>query len=212
MAMGPGGGRAGAISEINMTPMIDVLLVLLIVFMVIQQGLLRNIGLQIPPPREAGARREGRQHFRQSGDRELAEHRRSILRANTHRHRPDVLLEHDPRRLAGERNLPDRREHMGRAHRGMPGKRNLPSRREDAHAPGVGRIIGRKDEGRLRVVELASDRMHLLCSQPARIRQHRKLIAAKWCGGEDIGGEVLVGWHKIKSEKTGRRDDEKTKT
>ena len=30
--------RGGAVSEINVTPMIDVLLVLLIIFMVVQQG------------------------------------------------------------------------------------------------------------------------------------------------------------------------------
>jgi biopolymer transport protein ExbD/biopolymer transport protein TolR len=35
---------------INMTPMIDVLLVLLIIFMVVQQGLQRGVSVQIPPP------------------------------------------------------------------------------------------------------------------------------------------------------------------
>ena len=49
MAMGIG-GRRGAINEINMTPMIDVLLVLLIIFMVVQQGLQRGLPLQVPPP------------------------------------------------------------------------------------------------------------------------------------------------------------------
>jgi biopolymer transport protein ExbD/biopolymer transport protein TolR len=33
-----------------MTPMIDVLLVLLIIFMVVQQGLQRGVSVQIPPP------------------------------------------------------------------------------------------------------------------------------------------------------------------
>jgi biopolymer transport protein ExbD len=36
-------------NEINMTPMIDVLLVLLIIFMVVQQGLQRGLSVQVPP-------------------------------------------------------------------------------------------------------------------------------------------------------------------
>jgi biopolymer transport protein ExbD len=44
------GGRKGSISQINMTPMIDVLLVLLIIFMVVQQGLQRGLSVQVPPP------------------------------------------------------------------------------------------------------------------------------------------------------------------
>ncbi|HST60786.1 MAG TPA: biopolymer transporter ExbD [Longimicrobium sp.] len=49
MAMGIGGRTGGSISEINMTPMIDVLLVLLIIFMVVQQGLQRGLSVQVPP-------------------------------------------------------------------------------------------------------------------------------------------------------------------
>ena len=52
MAMGVGGGKGGSMSEINMTPMIDVLLVLLIIFMVVQQGLQRGLSVQVPPPKE----------------------------------------------------------------------------------------------------------------------------------------------------------------
>jgi biopolymer transport protein TolR len=52
MAMGLGGRKGGSISEINMTPMIDVLLVLLIIFMVVQQGLQRGLSVQVPPPRD----------------------------------------------------------------------------------------------------------------------------------------------------------------
>jgi biopolymer transport protein TolR len=52
MAMGVGGGKGGSMSEINMTPMIDVLLVLLIIFMVVQQGLQRGLIVQVPPPKE----------------------------------------------------------------------------------------------------------------------------------------------------------------
>lgn len=50
MGMGGGNKSGGAMNEINMTPMIDVLLVLLIIFMVVQQGLQRGVAVQIPPP------------------------------------------------------------------------------------------------------------------------------------------------------------------
>ncbi|HYJ80454.1 MAG TPA: biopolymer transporter ExbD [Longimicrobiaceae bacterium] len=52
MGMGAGGSKGGSMNEINMTPMIDVLLVLLIIFMVVQQGLQRGIPVQIPPPKD----------------------------------------------------------------------------------------------------------------------------------------------------------------
>ncbi|HYW13802.1 MAG TPA: biopolymer transporter ExbD [Longimicrobium sp.] len=52
MSMGGLGGKGGSMSEINMTPMIDVLLVLLIIFMVVQQGLQRGLSVQVPPPKE----------------------------------------------------------------------------------------------------------------------------------------------------------------
>src|SRR3954466_12690331 len=51
MAMGAGGSKGGAMNSINVTPMIDVLLVLLIIFMVVQQGLQKGLSLQVPPPR-----------------------------------------------------------------------------------------------------------------------------------------------------------------
>ena len=50
MGMGGGNKKGGAMNEINMTPMIDVLLVLLIIFMVVQQGLQRGVSVQVPPP------------------------------------------------------------------------------------------------------------------------------------------------------------------
>jgi biopolymer transport protein TolR len=50
MGMGGGNKAGGAMNEINMTPMIDVLLVLLIIFMVVQQGLQRGVAVQVPPP------------------------------------------------------------------------------------------------------------------------------------------------------------------
>ena len=52
MAMAIGDSRGGSISGINVTPMIDVLLVLLILFMVMQQGMQRGFDLAVPPPDE----------------------------------------------------------------------------------------------------------------------------------------------------------------
>ena len=49
MAMSVGGRRGGPSSDINMTPMIDVLLVLLIIFMVLQPTLQRGVEVQVPP-------------------------------------------------------------------------------------------------------------------------------------------------------------------
>jgi biopolymer transport protein TolR len=44
------GNREGAHqAEINVTPMIDVLLVLLVIFMIVQQGLNSGLSLQVPP-------------------------------------------------------------------------------------------------------------------------------------------------------------------
>ena len=52
MAMGVGGSKGGSMNQINVTPMIDVLLVLLIIFMVVQQGLQKGVSMQVPPPKD----------------------------------------------------------------------------------------------------------------------------------------------------------------
>ena len=52
MAM-TGGSSGGPQAEINMTPMIDVLLVLLIIFLVIQPALQRGIKVEVPAVRQA---------------------------------------------------------------------------------------------------------------------------------------------------------------
>ena len=52
MGMSAGGNKGGPSADINMTPMIDILLVLLIIFMVVQQGLQRGLSVQVPPPKE----------------------------------------------------------------------------------------------------------------------------------------------------------------
>lgn len=49
MAMSAGGSKGGPQADINITPMIDVLLVLLIIFMVVQQSLQKGVSVQVPP-------------------------------------------------------------------------------------------------------------------------------------------------------------------
>ncbi|MEW5928770.1 MAG: biopolymer transporter ExbD [Gemmatimonadota bacterium] len=49
MAMVLAGNKGGTLADINVTPMIDVLLVLLIIFMVVQQGMQRGLAVQVPP-------------------------------------------------------------------------------------------------------------------------------------------------------------------
>ncbi len=50
MAMASGGGTTGLQNEINVTPMIDVLLVLLIIFMMVIPMSRKAIDLQLPDP------------------------------------------------------------------------------------------------------------------------------------------------------------------
>jgi biopolymer transport protein TolR len=52
MAMDVGGKKTGPKSEINVTPLIDVVLVLLIIFMVLTPSMLKNIPMMVPDKAE----------------------------------------------------------------------------------------------------------------------------------------------------------------
>lgn len=50
--MGMGGPKKGAISEINVTPLVDVMLVLLVIFMITAPLMLNGIKLELPKTKE----------------------------------------------------------------------------------------------------------------------------------------------------------------
>ena len=65
MAMQTGGGSGGFQSEINVTPLVDVVLVLLIIFMVVVPLTLRGYDMDVPGPAVTGPPPEDRQDLEQ---------------------------------------------------------------------------------------------------------------------------------------------------
>ena len=55
MGMDVGGSKGGPKSEINVTPLVDVMLVLLIIFMILQPMLQMGYDVNVPPPTPEGA-------------------------------------------------------------------------------------------------------------------------------------------------------------
>lgn len=60
MAMGPmnGGGRQGLVAEINVTPLVDVMLVLLIIFMVTAPMMTQGLEVDLPQTTDKALRQE----------------------------------------------------------------------------------------------------------------------------------------------------------
>lgn len=52
MGASVGNDKGGPKADMNVVPMIDILLVLLVIFMVLQQGLQRGLSVQVPPPKD----------------------------------------------------------------------------------------------------------------------------------------------------------------
>ena len=52
MSMSVGGSRKGAQADINVTPLIDIVLVLLIIFMVLTPSMLKELTANVPPKSE----------------------------------------------------------------------------------------------------------------------------------------------------------------
>jgi hypothetical protein len=54
----------------------------------------------------------------------------------------------------------------------------------------VGGLARRQHEGRLHVIELAGNGLHLRGRKPARIEHHRKRIAAEGAVSENVHGDI----------------------
>src|SRR5207244_2976941 len=78
----------------------------------------------------------------------------------------------------------------------MAGERKLAGPVEDPYVRGVRGIPGRQHEGRLGVIELRGDRLHLLGGEPARVGNDGERVARERPIGEDVDREVGVA-HRL---------------
>ncbi len=88
--------------------------------------------------------------------------------------------------------LADHAQHVRSADIGMTGERYLPLWRENPHFGVVPRGLGWQHEGRLGVVELTGDRLHLLCRQPLCLGKHSELVASKACVRKHVDRVVSI--------------------
>ena len=63
MGMNVGGNKGGPIGEINVTPLVDVVLVLLIIFMVVTQMLSSGVNVKLPEAKTTTAVQDAGQHL-----------------------------------------------------------------------------------------------------------------------------------------------------
>jgi len=80
----------------------------------------------------------------------------------------------------------------------MASEWQLRPRREDANAPGIAALFRGKNENSFGVVELASDRLHLLVGQAACLWNYSERIPTVDVIGEYVGG-VKVVRHAVKN-------------
>jgi biopolymer transport protein TolR len=109
MGMSAGGSKGGPQSDINMTPMIDILLELLIIFMVVQQSLQKGVAVQVPPVKKEEAPenpqenpdqivlevKAGKQYFLNRGHIPAAMLRDSLTRVYAPRPRKVIFIKAD---------------------------------------------------------------------------------------------------------------------
>lgn len=62
MAMKVGGGKGGAMADINVTPMADIMIVLLIIFMVVTPLLQKGVDVKLPQARYGEEKDEQKEH------------------------------------------------------------------------------------------------------------------------------------------------------
>ena len=86
-------------------------------------------------------------------------------------------------------------EHDGGADFGLAGEGHLMGAGEDAHARRVGGVGRGQHEGRLAVVHLGGERLHLRIAQAPRIGENGELVAAEAGFREDVDSLVGIAAH-----------------